>query len=208
MLHNDEPCRLCNNVVNPALRAREDTILLNNNDFVCVPVLGALLVGYVMIVSVRHIETLVIATDSEMDSLVEILGMLLKRSPYCDGYLIFEHGSTQCQSTTSCIEHFHLHIVPVKNCSTREVIKRLNLNGDILELNSVLDLRNLTKSGGYIFVSDGQSSSCIFSDNVPSQLVRRIIAQMIGLEEEWNWAIYDHQDNILKTLELFNLNQE
>lgn len=204
-LRNDEPCRLCDKVIKPSVRHFEDTILIENEDFVCVPALGTIAVGYVMIVSVQHIVTLNEATETEMRSMVEMLALLLKMKPYCDGYLLFEHGGTNCQSLTSCVKHFHLHVIPMERCSADEVMTRLDLDGEVVKLNNLTDLRTLPLRGGYIFVSDGSLAYCIFSDTVPSQLVRRVIAKMVGKDDEWNWVIFDHKDNLSKTIELFCL---
>jgi hypothetical protein len=53
---------------------------------------------------------------------------------------------------------------------------------------------------GYLFVQENDGSRRVYDgQNVPTQLVRRIITSQLGIPERWHWRDYPGQDELVAT---------
>lgn len=194
-------CRFCDKVLRPASDALEDTVLYSNAHFICIPALGALVPGYVMLVSRRHVTSIINLSDIEVASLRQILRQFVTVSIYQDGYILFEHGTPNESGGGACIHHYHLHLVPKNNFTLSAIEDRLPMDTQRLLMPDVISIRLQEIHSGYLLLSDGTTTVCHLSDEIPTQLVRRIIAGYLGIEDQWNWVIHTHMDRVAKTID-------
>lgn len=199
-----DECQLCCNAVHPKIRAIEDTILIQNEDFICIPALGALLPGYVLIVSKRHFIGINEATKRELTSLNCITNEVFKHLIYKSGHIMFEHGGATCASSSSCIDHFHIHIAPISQFTAADILSKIPIPYTIKNKTTKQEIQQLSTNAPYLMISDKTETYHLASPSFPSQLIRRVIATMLGMKDEWNWTIYTHENNIKKTIEIFN----
>ena len=194
-------CRLCDKVLQRASKALEDTVLLENAHFVCIPALGALLPGYVIVVSKRHVTSINRLTEIEIDSLTSILHQLMGFEIYQDGHLLFEHGTQNSLRGGACIYHYHLHFLPIQNMTISNIEERIPISTTRHMVENIFSVRSNKTEQSYLLLSDGITTVCHMSDEIPSQLVRRIVAEYIGMPEQWNWTIYPHMDRVVQTID-------
>ena len=185
----------------PTSNALEDTVLHSNAHFLCIPALGALVPGYLLLASRRHVTSIVELCDMEVESLKQILKDLVKFPIYQDGYLVFEHGTPNAIGGGACIRHYHLHFIPKRDLTLSGIEDRIPMPTTRLLVPDVTSIRSRKPNQGYILLSDGSTTVCHLSSHIPTQLIRRIIAEYIGLVDQWNWVIYPHMDRVAQTIE-------
>ncbi len=170
--------------------------LFQDKFFTILPSIGPLELGHVMVVSQYHkmnLASMGVQLLSKYDRLIN--GIRNKYSLYHTDLLEAEHGPVETNSAGSCIIHTHIHLIP--NCGKFENIFDDKLD-KILITKNIEDIAEITKP--YIFVR-GRSQTIIIYDanDVPSQYIRRIICKNEE-REDWDWAVFPHNDIILETI--------
>jgi len=109
---------------------------------------------------------------------------------YSSKVLLFEHGEikSSCRTAGSCINHMHLHFLPLELSLREDLIedgaKIKDLEG-LTELNSFVD-----KNNPYLFINDLSGRYvATFNQETPTQYLRALVGRKIGLKE-WNWRLY------------------
>ena len=179
-----------------------NTIIEETKYFYVIPALGALVEGYVIIVSKEHVNSMI-----ELDNYIlkEYDSLLKKyRSQFKEFYrkypIVFEHGNPDISDfCSSCVDHAHAHIVNHNFKNEDDVLKKLNLQR-IDNINNIID-RN------YIFYQNHLGENYITYNFKPvKQMMRREIAKDLGIEEMYNWRQYPFNENMRKTIEKFGEN--
>ncbi len=177
-----------------------DKELTSTDDFVVVPALGALVEGYLMIVTKNHYRSMALLTAHQLDNL-EILKNQTRQKliELYKNPIIFEHGPTNlATSIGSCIDHAHFQILPFEY----DLLPKLQANYD---LKPIKHLSNLTEFGKkdkpYIFFENNSGQMfVILTDKVPNQHIRRLIANALGISDQYDYAIFPNYDLISKTI--------
>lgn len=163
-----------------------DQAIATHPEGVIIPALGMMVPGYFLAVTKSHAHSVSELPSRESTSFYEwVVERCRAWSPLFGGYFIVEHGSCPGSRSGSCIDHAHLHLVPLANeigaaiLTAREVIWR--------NLPSVEDLSGLRGRG---YVSIYLHDQLFVADDVrlPSQWLRRVIARELGLPV-WDWAL-------------------
>ena len=174
-------------------------VIEETKNFFVIPSLGALVEGYIMIVSKEHVNCLI-----ELDSVVlEEYNELIEkyRNIFIKFYgkypIVFEHGTPNINGLcTSCVVHAHSHIVNHNYKDENEIIKKLNFE----EINSINDIKNQN----YIFYQNQFNKKFVTYKYKPiRQMMRLLIAKDLGMEGKYNWREYAFYENINKTIEKF-----
>jgi diadenosine tetraphosphate (Ap4A) HIT family hydrolase len=174
------------------------------------PALGCLAVGYVMVVSKRHVNSMCHLTDVEkrdLETLLEKYRDILKKI-YGLYPIVFEHGSSSAETdnSASTIRHAHMHVVPVKLREQNDMLEFLELN----KLTNYSEFYESVHDNPYLFFMDNEHN--IYLHNItdiaprkPSQLIRRWVAKEVGHAERWDWREYPFEDNIVATIKRHRL---
>jgi hypothetical protein len=98
----------------------------------------------------------------------------------------FEHGSVPDGTVACGVTRAHLHLVPRSQIKVPELTAALDFEIGPAAETEFLQLKKIRSE--YIFVSDniGGSGKVWVGRNLPSQIVRRHLAQQLALSE-WNW---------------------
>jgi diadenosine tetraphosphate (Ap4A) HIT family hydrolase len=185
-----------------AARYRKDLahrIVFETRNFKVLPTLGQIVPGYLLFISAQHYRTLgdlPIAQLRELDKLAKgICERLL--SLYGD-YLLFEHGS-RADSAGGCgIYHAHLHAVPFLR--SNDPVQQLKKTFPYDEIPELPALKHLGPDTSYLYYSDASGSQYVFHiEHLPSQYVRRLLAQAIG-SDNWDWRQCGREEGFLATL--------
>jgi diadenosine tetraphosphate (Ap4A) HIT family hydrolase len=200
-----EGCQFCEEIKERALqiwgiRFSRHTIIESEN-FIVIPTLGHIVEGYLLIVSKEHfISCGGIPSEMypELEEIKEKVARILS-----DNYttpLFFEHGpASQNRKGGCCIDHAHIHAVPVNVNITGELAKHFSYR----EIDSFEDLKEQFEKGQhYFFLEDHSKKRYLFDlpDVVPSQYIRKVIAQKIGKPERWDWRTCLGLDELAQTL--------
>ena len=114
--------------------------------------------------------------------------------------LFFEHGpASSMKRGGCCIEHAHIHAVPVKV----DVLSELARHFECKEINSLESLKQQSESRmPYLFFEDNEGKRYLFNvtSTIPSQYIRQLIAVNIGRQERWDWRSYYGLDEMVRTI--------
>lgn len=178
-----------------------NTIIEETENFYIKPSLGALVEGYILIISKKHINSMAELNESEKIeylSIIEKYRNLFKKI-YNRFPIIFEHGTNGLSETSaSSIVHAHTHIVNHNYTNEKSVLESLNFR----KINDIFHLERINKS--YIFYINPIGIHYITYDFKPvSQIMRIIIAKDLNMEEKYNWKQYPFTKNIMNTIDKF-----
>lgn len=183
-----------------------DSVLFETDNFVIIPTIGALLEGWLLIVSKEHylcVGEMPSNVYSELKTLKKLASNILE-----DCYskpTIFEHGPSESGSLIGCgIDHVHFHLVPIsfelinKNLLDRgyELVNWKKANDDF----SILKKYFLNNTP--YFYAEEPSNNCWISsaEGAPSQYFRRLIASQLGIYDCFDYKKHEFTENILRTI--------
>lgn len=201
----DQENNLLRKIISPNCGLVSRTVYQTDH-FIVIPTLGALVEGYLLVLSKAHYESIrQIPKEffSEFDEVVDKVKSVI-RSTYGKDSVCFEHGAASCSNKFGgCIDHAHLHVVP---CSE-------TLSGTIqefgMELMPIPSRAALTDVVGrrqpYLYWEDSDESKYVIQgDFIPSQFFRKIIADYYSVAEQWDWRQYLNLENLQKTYRLLS----
>jgi ATP adenylyltransferase len=186
-------CPFCMQLRSGVLRLEEEDVIMRP--------LGQLVEGYLLIVSKGHHISLGGIPEehhSELERVKEEVKRVLSEH-YCIP-LFFEHGAAGTNRKGGCcIDHAHLHAVPVGVDVLQELANRFSHS----EIRSFADLKaRYDKGQHYLFLEEASGRKYIFDipSVIPSQYIRKVIAQKIGKPERWDWRECWGLDEMIHTL--------
>ena len=174
-------------------------IVYEDDHFIVMPPLGEFMEGGLLLLTREHIPSLAHLPPAQFDHLERLLQAIQRVLIKCWGVapLVFEHGpAADWSKGVCCVDHAHLNIFPAPVQVHPHLAGRMNLS-----VASLSDLAKLRRAEfGYIFVQENDGSRRAYDgQDVPTQLVRRIIATQLGFAERWHWRDYVGQEELLAT---------
>lgn len=177
-----------------------DVPFLASDDAFAIPSIGALVEGWSLVVSKRHVLNLSADYGSRSFQLFRLRAASHIRSAY--GPLVsFEHGAFTESSLLSCgTSHAHLHFVPSIG-SLSEIILRDGYNWLTVRAS---EIQPLIDGREYFFYSEEPEAldpiGMLHLVEVPSsQYFRRVVATKINLLREFNYRLFPHSETAERT---------
>jgi diadenosine tetraphosphate (Ap4A) HIT family hydrolase len=167
----------------------------SSRDFVVVVAMGALAPGHVLIVSRRHIERMADLDSGELADLDEVLIFWQSKlnSKWRDRRFVFEHGGRSSTSSSSCIAHAHIQMLPLpfNPIATYEGFIRLDSVGELRSYRGLDYLLIWERDAIYLReLRPGQTG----------QFFRRRISEMLGHADAWDYLAFPNLDVMQLTL--------
>jgi diadenosine tetraphosphate (Ap4A) HIT family hydrolase len=167
----------------------EDEIIDESENFYAKAALGHFVFGYTLIISKEHFlsfaslpEYLFPELESFRDSVFEKLQNICQHP-----ITTMEHGAiNRCQRGGACIDHAHLHLMPL----AADLYPLLSERFSFSELGSISEVRRFQEAQvSYLYYQrEGLRGHGVgLTEDVPSQLLRRIACQALGQPELWDW---------------------
>ena len=179
-------------------------VLIETDRFVAMPSVGALAPGHLLLSPKRHVRSLAALSANEIDEAVEMLERLARRLEISFGgpVQLFEHGNATCGSTVACsVEHAHLHVLP----AVPDLWPAPPLPLQWTRLPGLTGLAERTGGREYVSLraADGiwRAAVCPSTVHVPSQLLRRHAATLLGRPHEWNWRTHPAIERLRLTID-------
>lgn len=175
-------------------------IVFETDNFVVFPGLGPIVEGYLLIASKDHYMGLGnVPTElySELESVQTKVRSILTQN-YTPP-LFFEHGPvSRMNKGGCCIEHAHLHALPVKVDITSELTH--SFHHSIITSYDALKTQ-FQKGVPYFFYETNTGERHLFAvqESVPSQYIRKLIAQKVGKPERADWQSYLELEEVVRT---------
>lgn len=202
-------CVYCKNIIladTATPKQPWDTVLDETPNFVVVPTVGAMVEGWVLIISKRHVPAM---GALKLEELRE-LGELVRRTRQLIGSAYgsaatFEHGAI-CEGTAfGCgIDHAHFHVVPVNSHLIPLVEEALEESPNWRTIEKVEDLSIVHSMGiPYLYVWENGSNQGHVAglSNIPSQFMRRVIANDLSIPSLYDYRVHKFTDNVISTVE-------
>jgi len=167
----------------------ENVVLFESDNFYVKPALGHFIEGYCLIVTKDHLVTMAELESEECIELENVLRELRRRlsTLYGRASCVFEHGAA-CPTyrAGACIDHAHIHVLPIR-CDVTKSLSVFRAS----PISGFSEFRSFEMSGleSYIYYEPEPTTRLLYScdDRVPSQLMRRLICQRLGVGQLWDW---------------------
>src|ERR1017187_660591 len=179
--------------------------LFETSNFKVIPSLGSLVEGWLLIIPKKHFISIRAINNSklysELESLTKQVLDILKFE-YGE-VILFEHGPVESNKLVGCgVDYAHLHLVPSRFNLIDGIKKYYNYNYKWEKVSSIENTpKHKDKEQAYLYIQDQFSNSFItYSDNIPSQLFRKVIANELGTPEDFDWKENHNVENIKKTI--------
>jgi diadenosine tetraphosphate (Ap4A) HIT family hydrolase len=167
----------------------EDEIIDESEHFYAKAALGHFVFGYTLIISKEHLVSFAYLPEHLFPELEAFRDNVLdKLHNICQHPItIMEHGAfSRGQRGGACIDHAHLHLLPLPADLYPILSERFSFG----ELESISEVRRFKDAQiSYLYYQrEGLSSRGVeLSQDVPSQLLRRIACQALGEPDLWDW---------------------
>jgi diadenosine tetraphosphate (Ap4A) HIT family hydrolase len=174
--------------------------ILANSRFHVIPTLGQLVEGHLLIVPDTHFCALANLPSNqivELDSLMQLV-----RSRLNDAYgecTFFEHGIRDEGAGGCGIDHAHMHAVPVAADGVLNTLKQEFGGSRIDSLKGIRD--SLPDGSSYLFFENFAGDRYLFPvNNLPSQYMRKLVAESIG-KSNWDWRACGCEPELISTIQ-------
>ena len=189
-------CRYCQfmNAELPVKHSAWDKPVLESANFTVVPSLGHLVPGWLLVIPRFHYASLgalspdlvreFLMLKAESESLLNsIYGPVVK----------FEHGSCSHMKAGACIDHAHMHLVPTAEDFGSHLAHLFG--GERLTDIGRISLKWASRP--YLLYENAMGIATVYETPLlPSQFMRMLIAQRLGVLERYDWRKYPGIDEL------------
>ena len=173
-------------------------VIQEKDDWTAVLDVAPIVEGWCLIVYGQHVGALREADPSGFDALIELKNRLSNaiKDAYGVRPFFFEHGGVGEHRGGACIDHAHLHVVPLADSIEGELRKEC----DMTPVAGIWELPRRAEGAGYVYFERPNGEALLASNaDVRHQLVRRLVAQAVPGSPPWEWRQYVHQADALGT---------
>ena len=164
--------------------------IYEDKHFVVVAALGQIIEGCLLIIPRMHYYSISALPNQIQDNFREITERVRERLRKDYGSaILLEHGSvTQMGCAGACIEHAHLHAVPI-NIDIKSIV---STSFRPILIPSLKDLWSSPPNKDYLYYESTNSECFLFEPEkpLPCQYFRRIVAAAIGCPNDWDWRTH------------------
>jgi len=177
----------------------EGRVFMENPSGIAVASLGQIVEGYAVVFGRQHKLSLRSLEKDDRREFLRFVRAARKRvEEHFGPTVMFEHGASCTGTNVSCgVNRIHLHIVPYTSRSLKNEIKKMFECQEIAStIEQILEkLRCFDVDSPYFWIEEGGSVFLFsYGEKRESQVVRRVIAQQVGMDEQWNWRDYPTQE--------------
>lgn len=174
-----------------------DEVVSVSDDAFVVPALGMMVPGYFLAVTHVHVQSLASLSSATATTLYNwVLEQCTRLAPLFGEYLVVEHGSCPGVMSGSCIDHAHLHLVPLADQIGDLLLVEPGVNWRIIDAPSALAGE---RNRGYVSLYHRGDYYVAHDVRLPSQWLRRIMARELALPV-WDWALDFGRPNLGATM--------
>jgi len=182
----------------------ESFILYQTPNFIVVPDIAPIVEGHLLIISKKHYPCYGKLEQNYFHELIELKEKISKfLARHYQNPLFFEHGPAVSKHAGCCIDHAHLHCLPINIDLTSSIYHKLHK----IRINSIEEIcKYSVQNISYLYYETNKKDKFIYPLSgdfsvLPSQYLRKVIASKLNLPQ-WNWRdiISDpsYQDSKLK----------
>ncbi|WP_303638909.1 hypothetical protein [Stenotrophomonas tuberculopleuritidis] len=180
---------------------KNSRVIAQTKHLIAIPCIGQLVDDHCLILPKKHHSTFAGACIDEAELPHELEELLLSLSNILSIDLhttqYFEHGAIASDHGGCGIYHAHMHIVPNAGHLSLNPSTEATTNSPFGTLKEALS-QDLNRSTHYILHGSPMLGfqTCILDEPLPSQTLRRLLAERIG-NPRWDWRSYGRDDDTL-----------
>lgn len=190
-------------------RAAYDQVLHETQECVVAPTLGSIIPNWLLIVPRRSAVSFrkwqAITRRNPFSLVGEVLAELEIEA---DRAIWFEHGPSAEGSPVGCgVDHAHLHILVDSPFSFEELAASAAENAPVAwrRASSRAVYGSISAERSYLLAgSRDEAVVAADVDAIGSQFFRRIVAQLAGKPDQWNYKTHAHLENVRTTVSAFS----
>lgn len=175
-----------------------DIVRQNGEGDICFPGLGALTEGYVLVVPTEHVSSVTQLPEKrvlEMEDFILSIANEIER--LWGPAIIFEHGGKPGEASSSCLDHCHVHLMPVRAPDECLEPREWRTHDSMAE--AVFSIRDVAP---YHLVRIREGLWVTRPDSVKqSQYMRRLVARDLGISDEWDYLLFPFLENMAATID-------
>lgn len=175
-----------------------DAVLQESEHFVCVPSLGSIVQGWVLVTPKQARLNMAQLSEPEREELPCFYEHVRSKVEEAFGRTCaFEHGAQAIGSATGCgVDQAHLHIVPISfEALLEDVRARASWNASAFRLPA----QGNFGTREYLWISDSDRSYVAYPTEPVSQFFRRAVARVAGLADSWDYRANPFDEHIAET---------
>jgi diadenosine tetraphosphate (Ap4A) HIT family hydrolase len=173
-----------------------DRVLAAGPGVILLPARGMLAPGHLLVATWDHVlgmsslgPSILTDVHSWLDRMQHVLEELFGR------YMLFEHGSSAEGSSGVCIDHAHIHMLPLADKMGRELVSDLPW----AQLNEYGQLAEYAGTD-YAYLAIDNHHYVLPSPRFPSQWIRQRVAGALG-RDDWDWCLTQDARELERTLD-------
>jgi len=185
-----------------------DHVLLETHGCLVAPTLGSIIPNWLLVVPRRlAVSFRDWQTNADIGPIQLVSDVLGKLDVTPRRAIWFEHGPATEGSVVGCgVDYAHLHILIDAPFTSDELAAASMERGDVLwrEASAFDAYASLSHTRSYLVV--GSLRDVLIAEgveNVGSQFFRRVIADIVGRPEQWNYRTHAHMENVRETVSTF-----
>lgn len=181
-----------------------------SDNFLVIATLGQFVPGYLLLLTKEHYPAMAHLDSTlydELESVYKKIQIILG-----DNYarpVIFEHGPMpseeeglfSAQGGGSCVDHAHIHFVPI-NTTYEQLKPHLFDKFKYRKIENLSELKELALNNiPYLYLEFDRFNRFVFENpEIVSQYMRRVLGEIAGVGDQWNFRAYPHIDSLAKTV--------
>lgn len=179
----------------------QDRTILATTSFRVIPSLGQLVEGHLLLVPELHYRAL---ADMPFDLIIECCQLIDSvRHALDQAYgpcVLFEHGTRTHLGGGCGIEHAHLHAVPLDESA--DPFRCLVRQFPCKRTSGLEGIKSdISPESSYLYCENARSDRAVFAvDYLPSQYMRRVLAETLGTSE-WDWRACQREEKLISAVE-------
>lgn len=185
-----------------------DNVLLRLGQFAVAPTRGSIIPFWLLVVpemEAINFAQLVHLGEPKPSSLLSRVSTDLSKVP--TDLIWFEHGADVPGSVVGCgVDHAHLHLLLSPGFSLEEfAAAAFEASGrEWTRQNAHSAYDTLDPHSSYYIFGNLETAFVVCHANFGSQFFRRLVAQIAGRPEEWDYKLYGGEDKVRETLAAFS----
>lgn len=181
-----------------------DRVLLRTSQLVVCADLSPLMIGHLLVIPIDHFPSMGAFELRQPGHLIQVLAGMLPRYERTFGdAAIFEHGSSSTMTSSACIIHAHLHVIPFPAPALVDAMRRDGLT--VWESSWEEVSRVASRDEPYFLAGTARELWIAQGVSPASQYFRNTVSRLSGAGDgEYDWALILHPEWLVETLERWN----
>nr|WP_321357812.1 hypothetical protein [uncultured Draconibacterium sp.] len=178
--------------------------LFESEHFKVIPSIGSIVEGWLLMIPKTHFISFAYMSQELLIEAQEVSVQIINiiKKEYNSDVVVFENGAGELNTKIGCgVDYAHIHFVPIK-INAKHIIDSFYKRE--LLWKKIFSLKELsTYKTNYYLINDSSNYFVGIPPFAESQLIRKGIAESVGMPHKFDWKKYPFEENVVKTINRF-----